>query len=98
MPLSLQFLLSLEHLVLDLLLIGCALEFVEFLLGLYQLQLVLLDERLLLVREVLVEFGVEFLDGAVQGCLGLVDHLGRILILCWGNLFGGLLLETIPLH
>lgn len=103
-PLPLQFLLPLEHLVLDLFLVGGALQLVEFLLRLDQLSLVLLDEGLLLVMEMLVQLGVQFLDGLVEGGLGLLDGVDRlfvfvlVFVLGGRGLAGGVLAESVSLH
>lgn len=68
-----QFFLSLKHLIFDLLLVGGTFELIELLLSLDQFLLILLDEFLFLLLEMSLQFLIEFLDGLVEGCFGLLD-------------------------
>lgn len=76
--LLLELLLPLDHLVLDLLLVGVGLELVELLLRLDQLLLVLLDQLCLLLVEVVVQLHVQLLDQTVQVGLCLLNILKRV--------------------
>ena len=81
-PFLLQFFLSFDHPILDLLLVGARLELVEFLLGSDQFIFILLDQLSLFLMEMRVQFHVEVLNQRVEVGFCVLDCLDIALSGC----------------